>query len=196
MEDFKKGLIKGLPIALGYLTVSFSFGVMAVNGGMSIIQSTILSFTNLTSLGQYTGVKLMFKAASYIEIFLTILLINLRYSLMSISISLKLDSKVKWWQRLLIGYGVTDEVYAVSVLKKDKLSAKFMFGLILLPLIGWTLGTLLGAAFQNIMSDRLLDAFGISLYAMFMAIMIPDLKKSLPIFLIILLAAGISCAFY
>ena len=133
MEDFKKGLIKGLPIALGYLTVSFSFGVMAVNGGMSIIQSTILSFTNLTSLGQYTGVKLMFKAASYIEIFLTILLINLRYSLMSISISLKLDSKVKWWQRLLIGYGVTDEVYAVSVLKKDKLSAKFMFGLILLP---------------------------------------------------------------
>ncbi|MCR5350072.1 MAG: AzlC family ABC transporter permease [Acholeplasmatales bacterium] len=196
MNDFYNGLKKGLPIALGYLTVSFSFGVMATNGGLSILMSTIISATNLTSLGQYAAVKLMFKTASYIEIFLTILLINLRYSLMSISISLKLDNKVKWWQRLIIAYGVTDEIYAVSVLKKDKISFKFMLGLILLPLIGWTLGTLLGGISKDIMSDRLLEAFGISLYAMFIAIMIPDAKKSLPVFITILIASGISCIFY
>jgi len=196
MSDFSKGLYKGIPIALGYLTVSFSFGVMAKNGGFSILQSTIMSLTNITSLGQYAGTKLIFKYASYIEIFLTILLINLRYSLMSLSISFKLDNKVKWYHRLIIAYGVTDEVYAVSVLKKDKISFKFMLGLISLPILGWTLGTFLGATFQNIMSDRLLDAFGISLYAMFMAIIIPDMKKSLPIVITILIAIALSCLFY
>jgi len=169
---------------------------MAKNGGFSILQSTIMSLTNITSLGQYAGTKLIFKYASYIEIFLTILLINLRYSLMSLSISFKLDNKVKWYHRLIIAYGVTDEVYAVSVLKKDKISFKFMLGLISLPILGWTLGTFLGATFQNIMSDRLLDAFGISLYAMFMAIIIPDMKKSLPIVITILIAIALSCLFY
>ena len=196
MSDFTKGLYKGIPIALGYLTVSFSFGVMAKNGGFSILQSTIMSATNVTSLGQYAGTKLIFKYASYIELFLTILLINLRYSLMSLSISFKLDKNVKWYHRLIIGYGITDEIYAVSVLKKDKISFKFMLGLITLPIIGWTLGTFLGATFQNIMSERLLNAFGISLYAMFMAIIIPDMKKSLPIVLTIGIAIALSCLFY
>ncbi|MBQ7641335.1 MAG: AzlC family ABC transporter permease [Acholeplasmatales bacterium] len=194
MNDFVYGMKKGIPIALGYFAVSFSFGVMAVTG-ITPLMATIISATNLTSSGQYAGVRLMMQNASYIELLLTVLLINLRYSLMSISLSQKIEN-MPIGVKLLIGFGITDEIYAVSITDSHKINAKYMFGLILLPFIGWVGGTAAGAFGSQFFNKDLLSAMGIALYAMFIAIIIPDARKSKPIFLVILIASAISCAFY
>jgi predicted branched-subunit amino acid permease len=196
MNDYVYGLKKSIPIALGYFAVSFSFGVMCKNEGISPLLSTIISATNVTSSGQYAGVKLISACASYLEIFLTVLLINLRYALMSLSLNQKLDSSIPTAHRLLFGFGITDEVYAVAISENKKITTKYMFGLITLPILFWTLGTLIGVLSSSIMPEKLLNALGISLYAMFIAIIIPDARRSYKVLFVILLSAAISCLFY
>lgn len=197
-KEFLDGFKKGLPIGIGYLAVSFAFGVFAVNN-ISPIAAIIMSFTNLTSSGQFAGVKMIGASTgsiiSYIELGITVLLINLRYILMSISLSQKIDDGIPVWKRLIMGYGIADEIYAVVSTEKKKITAEYMFGITILPLIGWTLGTGLGAIGANIFPERLVQALNIALYAMFIAILIPGAKKSLPITVVILIAIAISCIF-
>lgn len=183
---------------LGYIAVSFSFGVMAVGEcGITPLVSIIISLTNLTSSGQQAGVKMISEAASLLEIGLTVLLINLRYSLMSLSLSQKIDQDTPTGLRLLFGFGISDEVYAVAVTEREKINAKYMFGLILLPFLGWVFGTALGAyASKVITDDKLLRALGIALYAMFIAIIIPDARRSIKITFVILVSISISCFLY
>ena len=178
MGTYKYGLIKGLPIGLGYLAVSFAFGVMCINGGITPLMATIISFTNLTSAGQFAGMKLILEVASYLEIALTVLLINLRYSLMSLSLSQKIDTNSKTINRLLDSLSITDEIYAIAITEKKKVTTPYLLGLTTLPLLGWTLGTLLGATISQIFPENLLTAMNISLYAMFIAIVVPDAKKN------------------
>lgn len=195
MNDFVIGMKKGIPVALGYFAVSFSFGVMA-SKGITPLMATIISATNLTSSGQYAGVKLIFENASYIEILLTVLLINLRYSLMSISLSQRIDPNMNIGKKLLIGFGITDEVYALSITSPHKLTFKYMLGLISLPFVGWVSGTAVGAFGAQFFNQDLLNAMGIALYAMFIAIIIPDARKSKSITIVILIATAISCLFH
>lgn len=192
---FKQGLKDGIPICLGYFAVSFAFGIFCITKGLTPLVAIITSLTNLTSAGQFAGVKLIVALAPYIEILLTIVLINSRYSLMSIALSQKLDSNVKAYQKLIFGFGITDEVFAIAI-KKENIVAKYMYGLILLPIVGWTLGTASGCFLSEILPERILDALGISLYAMFIAIIIPDARKKLSVFLVVLLAAGLGVLFY
>lgn len=195
MNDFLYGMKKGIPIGLGYFAVSFSFGVMAVKG-ITPLSAVIISATNLTSSGQYAGVNLIMQNASYIELFLTLLLINIRYSLMSLSLTQKIDRSIPIGVKLLIGFGITDEIYAVSITDSHKITAKYMFGLISLPFVGWVSGTALGAFGSQFFNQDLLSAMGIALYAMFIAIIIPDARQNKPIFLVIIIATALSCAFY
>lgn len=195
MKTFVHGLKQGIPIALGYFAVSFAFGVMTRTNGFSPLVSTIISLTNLTSSGQFAGVEMMLEHASYFEIGLAVLLINLRYSLMSISLSQKIDPKTPKWQRLLYGFGITDEVFAIAFKEEKGIKASYMAGLILLPIVGWTLGTLVGSLSSQILPPRLLDAMGIALYAMFIAIFVPDAKKSLSISLVIGVGILLSVSF-
>lgn len=195
MSDFLYGMKKGIPIALGYFAVSFSFGVMAITG-ITPLMATIISATNVTSAGQYAGVNLIIEHAPYFELFLALLLINIRYSLMSLSLTQKLDDTIPVGIKLLIGFGITDEIYAVSITDSHKITAKYMFGLISLPFVGWVLGTAVGAFGAKFINKDLLDAMGIALYAMFIAIIIPDARKTKPIFLVIAIAVALSSAFY
>ena len=196
MNNFTYGIRKGLPIGLGYLFVSFSFGVMVVNKGVAPITGIIMSLTNITSAGQYAGLELIAQKASILEILLTTILINLRYTLMSISLSQKLDDSIPTWQRLIFGFGITDEVYAMAVLETRRITFRYMMGLILLPILCWVLGTTLGAYSANIMPEKLLNAMNIALYAMFIAIIFPEARKSYKISIVILIAVAISVLFY
>lgn len=195
MSDYLYGLKRGLPIGIGYLAVSFAFGVFAVTG-LTPLMATLISLTNLTSAGQFAGVEMIFNNAGYFEIGLTVLLINLRYSLMSISLSQKIEEGIPVWKRLLFGFGITDEIYAIAITEHRKVTASYMFGLITLPIIGWTLGTAIGAYGAGIFDGRFLDAMGIALYAMFIAIIVPDAKKSWKVLVVILIAIALSCIFY
>ncbi len=181
-----------MPIGLGYFAVSFAFGLFAAKGGLSALDSTIVSITNLTSAGQFAGVQLIFLHRPLFEIALTTLLINLRYMLMSLSLSQKINPKAGILSRLAISYGITDEVYAVAISRQGNLSTRYMLSLISLPVIGWTLGTLSGALVGNVLPESLQSALGITLYAMFVAIVMPVLRQSRPVARVVAIAVGIS----
>ena len=195
MKDFIYGIKRSTPVGIAYLAVSFAFGVMAVKG-ITPLMATIISFTNLTSSGQFAGVRLIFQAASYIEIAITVFLINLRYSLMSTSLSQKLDETIPSWKKLIFGFAITDELYAIAINEeRRKLSSAYMFGMMILPILGWTTGTLLGSLSSTIFSDRIIEALSLALYSMFIAIILPDAKKNLGIFIVIIISVIISCIF-
>lgn len=191
--DFKQGLKKGLPICLGYIPVSFTFGFIAVSGGLPVWVAVLISLTNLTSAGQFAGTSLIFLQAGYLEIGLTTFVINLRYMLMSLALSQKIDTRIPIWKRLVFAFGITDETFVVASLEPGTLSNAYMLGLISLPIFGWNLGTLLGGCISTVLPEALQNAMGIALYAMFIALIIPAAKKSMKMLLIIMIAVASTC---
>lgn len=194
-KAFTKGLIDGLPIGLGYLSVSFGFGILAASLNISAFYAWLISATNLTSAGQAAGVEVIAACGTAIEMALTQLIINLRYSLMGFSLTQKLDGSFTTLKRILLSFGITDEIYAVAISKEGKISAKYMLGLIVLPFIGWTSGTALGAIAGEILPKFIANVMGILLYGMFIAIFVPPAKKSKPVLLTVIFAAAISLVF-
>ena len=195
INSFKKGLKDGLPIAIGYFSVSFAFGIFAIENGLTVFQAVIISLLNLTSAGQLAAVPIIAGGGTFLELALSQLVINSRYSLMSVSLSQKLSKRVKLPQKLLIAYGNTDEIFAVSVSNKGDVGTKYMLGIILLPVIGWTSGTFLGGFVGNILPPMVTAALGVAIYGMFVAIVMPVAKKEKMTALCVLLAIAISCAF-
>lgn len=192
-KDFIHGLKRGYPIALGYIPVSFTFGLMAVSGGLPVWMVIFISMSNLTSAGQFAGTNLIINGAGYPEIALTTFIINIRYMLMSLSLTQRLGKDMTLPRRLLIAFGVTDETFTMASMEDGRLSFPFLLGLITGPFIGWSLGTALGAVICSALPEVLSNAMGIALYAMFIAIIIPPAKKSLPIVLIITISVAVVC---
>lgn len=194
-NSFLKGLIDGLPICFGYLSVSFAFGIFAVQSGLSILEALLLSMTNVTSAGQFAAVPIIVSGGAFIELAIAQLIINLRYALMSISLSQKLGSSVRLPDRFIISFVNTDEVFAVASGSDRPVGRKYLYGLILTPYLGWSLGTLLGAGAGNILPQSVISALGLAIYGMFVAIVVPDVKKERPVALCVLSAIILSCIF-
>lgn len=191
---FLRGIRGGVPIALGYLSVSFGFGIAAVNKGLSPLTALLISLTNLTSAGQVAGLEVIVAGGTLLEMALTQLTINLRYFLMSLSLSQKLAPTFTLPHRLLAAFGITDEVFGVSSSEKGLVTPSYMYGLILLPFLGWSLGTVLGALAGNLLPDSVKFALGIAIYGMFVAIVLPPAKKDRGIRLAALLSIACSLA--
>lgn len=194
-KTFKQGLIDAIPIALGYLSVSFGFGILAVSLNIDALFAVLISLTNLTSAGQAAGVEIIAAGGALIEMALTQLVINLRYSLMGLSLTQKLDSSFTTPKRLLLSFGITDEIFAVAISGSGKISAKYMAGLIALPIIGWTSGTFLGAVAGSLLPQFITSAMGILLYGMFIAIFTPAAKKEKGVLVVVIIAAVTSVIF-
>ncbi|MDD6462783.1 MAG: AzlC family ABC transporter permease [Clostridiaceae bacterium] len=180
----------------GYFAVSFSFGILAMQGGLSVIQAALTSLTNMTSSGQFAGLQIIAAGGTLIELILTQVIINMRYSLMSLALSPKLDKKIKPWQRLLIAFANTDEIFAVAMSRERSLTFMYMAGLQILPIFGWTAGTAIGAIAGNLLPAALTAALGIALYGMFIAVVVPVARRSRPVLLSALIAIAISCVLY
>lgn len=194
-KEFKEGMRDGIPIALGYLAVSFTFGMMAVKDHIGILQAVIISLTNVTSAGQFAGLDIIVAGGSLIEMALTQLIINLRYSLMSISLSQKLQKGTGTGKRLLLAYSVTDEIFGVSAARKGKLNIFYSYGAIAVAVPGWVLGTALGAISGSIMPAFLMSAFSVAIYGMFLAIIIPPAKENKAVLGVVLAAMALASAF-
>ncbi len=193
---FREGLHDGIPICLGYLSVSFAFGIFATSNGLSVWETLLISMTNLTSAGQLAGVPIIATGGTLLEMAVSQLIINLRYALMSVSLSQKADASMTLPHRLLVAFGNTDEVFAVSASKPKSVGRRFMYGLILLPYIGWTSGTLLGAVAGNLLPDIVVAALGVAIYGMFVAIVVPAARESSPTALCVGLAVSLSLLFH
>ncbi len=196
MNNFWKGLKHGLPIGLGYLSVAFAFGMMSVSEGLTVWQAVTISLTNVTSAGQLAGLSLMVSGAPMIEMALTQLIINLRYALMSVSLSQKLDGTMTTLHRAAFAFCNTDEVFAMASSQPGTVGKQYLYGLILLPYIGWAVGTLTGAAAGTWIPETLRMALGIAIYGMFIAIIIPPAKKSRSVRIAVILASVMSCVMY
>ena len=194
-SGFTKGMSHGIPIALGYLSVSFGFGIMAVKSGISVLAASLISALNLTSAGQAEGVEIIAAGGTIIEMILVQLTINLRYSLMGLSLSQKLDKSFTTPHRFFASYGITDEIFAVCSAQKEKLRPSYMYGMILVAFAGWVTGTTLGAAAGQLLPTSVSSAMGIVLYGMFIAIILPPSRKKLSVFIVVLAAAAVSILF-
>ena len=190
---FAKGLRDGVPIALGYLSVSFTFGMMAAAGGLPTAFIVAISMTNLTSAGQFAGLSLMLSGGAYAEMALAQLVINLRYALMSLSLSQRLDAGMTTPWRALLAFGNTDEIFAVASSQPGEIGRAYLTGLICLPYVGWAGGTLLGAAAGALLPALLTDALGIAIYGMFLAVILPPARSRRSVRLVVVAAAVMSC---
>ena len=195
LNSWKQGLQDGIPIALGYVSVSFAFGMMASNQGIPVWASVLISFSNLTSAGQFAGLGIIAANGSMMEMALSQFVINLRYFLMSLSLTQKLDEKTKTLQRAVIAHGITDEIFALSSSKPKKVGFLYMISLMFLPILGWIGGTFLGATASTLLPVILRDSLGIMIYGMFLAIIIPPCRTSKNIRIVVLMAAVTSCLF-
>ena len=193
--EFKQGIRHGIPIGLGYLSVSFAFGLQAAAMGLTVLQAVLISATNLTSAGQVAGLPLMTGGASLTEMALTQLTINLRYGLMGLSLGRKLDGSMGTVQRLIFSFADTDEIFAVASSQPGKVGKHYLYGLMLTPFLGWTLGTLLGAAAGTLLPAFVRSALGIAIYGMFLAIILPPAREKKPVRFVVLLAVALSLCF-
>ena len=193
---FNDGLKDGLPIGLGYLSVSFAFGVQASILGIPIFMSVFISMTNLTSAGQLAGLTVIATLGTFLEMILTQLVINARYFLMSITLSQKLDDGFNTKHRFFSSMFVTDEIFAVASAKSSLINKKYYYGLVILPYAGWATGTLIGAAAGSVLPLQITNALGIALYAMFIAIIIPPSISVKGVFPAVIIAAGLSSMMY
>ena len=194
-KEFRVGLKDGIPIALGYFAVSFSLGIAMIAAGMSAVEGAVMSVSNLTSAGEFAGVRVIAAGGTLVELVLTQVIINLRYSLMSLSLTQKLDENVTFWKKLLIAFGNTDEIFAVAMNHQKSLTLPYMLGLQSLPIIGWTAGTFLGAVAGGVMPGSVSKAMGVMLYGMFIAIVFPVAKKSRAVLIVASVAVFLSCLF-
>ena len=195
-SPFREGLRDGLPICVGYIPISFAFGMMARQSGLPVWAAVLISLSNFTSAGQIAGTNLILAGGAYVEIAVTTFVINIRYMLMSLSLSQRLEG-MSLGKRLLVANGVTDEIFFLAMQKPgNRLSGWFFTGLALGPYAGWVGGTLAGALAGAVLPASLTSALGVALYAMFIAIVIPTVRDSSRVALVVALAVLLSCLFH
>ena len=195
VSEFKRGIRDGFPICLGYFSVSMAFGLTAVKAGLPVWTAVLISFTNLTSAGQFAGLNLITAGSSMIELAVTTFIINIRYFLMSLSVSQKTDKEFGIMKRLIASFGITDEVFAVSMQRTGSLSFRYMLGLIITPILGWTAGTFAGAVATSLLPAAVSNAMGIALYGMFIAIIVPPSRAHKNVLFAVVLAIVASVCF-
>ena len=195
LSEYKTGVKRGIPVGVGYFSVSFGFGAMAAAQGVKALDATLISLTNLTSAGQFAGLTLIVAMASLWELVLTQVVINSRYALMSLALSQRMGSKIGFLPRLAIAFINTDEIFALAMAYERPLNTSFFMGLGLTPILGWTGGTLLGALAGSVLPLGIRTALGVMLYGMFIAIVVPPAKEEKPVLAAVALALVLSCLF-
>lgn len=195
-QEYTLGVRRGLPVGLGYFSVSFGFGAMAVAQGVRALDATLISAVNLTSAGQFAGLTLIVAMGSLWEMVMTQIVINSRYSLMSLALAQRMGQRIGFLPRLLIAFFNTDEIFALAMADPEPLTVPYLLGLGLLPFLGWTGGTLVGGLAGSALPADIRAALGVMLYGMFIAIVIPPAKQEKAVLVTVILALICSCVFH
>ena len=196
MKVFLAGAREGMPVCAGYFSVSFGFGAVAVAEGIRVLDAVLISAVNLTSAGQFAGITVIAAAATLLEMFLTQLVINSRYALMSLALGQRLGESMGTWKRMLIAFFNTDEIFALAMRQREKPTLPFLLGIGTVSFVGWVGGTLMGALAGSVLPLSLRTAMGVLLYGMFVAILVPQAKEEKPKLAAMLLAVLFSSMFW
>ena len=191
---FKSGMKDGIPIGLGYLAVSFSLGIMAKKAGLSPFQGLLASFLCNASAGEYAGFSIIAAGATYLEMALAIFIANARYLLMSCAMSQRFSPNTSIFHRLIMAFDITDEVFAISIARPGFLNPYYTYGAMTTTMPLWAIGTALGVIAGNMLPIRLVSAFSVALYGMFLAVLFPPARKDKIIAGIIVICFALSFA--
>lgn len=194
-NEYTLGVRRGMPVGMGYLSVSFGFGTLAASQGIRVLDAFLISATNVTSAGQFAGLTLILAGTGLWEVILTQLIINSRYALMSLALSQRMGEKIGLLPRLFIAFFNTDEIFALAMARTEPLTVPYLLGLGTLPIVGWTLGTLCGGLAGSVLPHSIQAALGVMLYGMFVAIVIPPAKQDRKVLVSVILALLCSSAF-
>ncbi|MBR4116946.1 MAG: AzlC family ABC transporter permease [Clostridia bacterium] len=175
---YKRGLRDGVPIALGYFAVAFTLGIVAKHAGLTAVQTFLATALTNASAGGYAGFKIIEESAPYLDMALTIFVVNIRYFLMSCALSQKLSPKTSLMHRIFIGFDVTDEIFGISMAVKGELNPWYNYGAMTVSIPCWATGAALGVVMGNVLPQSLVNALSVGLYGMFLAIIIPSAKKN------------------
>ena len=187
--SFAQGVQEGFPICVGYFPTAMAFGLVCRDVGLKIWEAVLFSVTNFAGSGQFLAINLLASGSLILEIFISVLLINLRYLFMGAAINQKLEEGIHGPKRLILAHGTTDEVFSVAVLHNQKLSWSYMAGLEGISYLGWVGGTAVGFLIGMVLSVELQMAVGVTLYAMFISLFAQELRQK---GVMVLLIAGLS----
>lgn len=194
IQAFRRGLKDGVPIALGYLAVSFSLGIAAKIAGLTPTEGLVASFLNHASAGEYAGFTMIAASATFVEIALATLVANLRYMLMSCSMSQRIDPKMPFFHRIFLGFFLTDELFGIAIARPGYLNPYYTYGAVAIASPCWAVGTMLGVIAGNLLPVSLMSAFSVALYGMFIAIIIPPAKQNKKVLMLIIIGFAASFA--
>lgn len=189
---FLRGMRDGIPINLGYFAVAFTLGIAARQAGLTAFQAGLASALTNASAGEYAAFTVIAENGTYLTMAIMILVANARYLLMSCALTQKLPSDTSLWQRMIVGFDVTDEIFGVSIAVEGKLNPFYTFGVITVALPGWCLGTVFGVIMGNLLPANLVSALSVGLYGMFLAIIIPPARKNRIIALLVAVSMALS----
>ncbi|MEA4920001.1 MAG: AzlC family ABC transporter permease [Clostridiaceae bacterium] len=184
---FREGIKDGLPIGLGYFAVAFSLGIAAKSAGLTPSQGFLASILTNASAGEYAGFTIIAEKAAYLEMVLFTFIANARYMLMSCALSQRMAPDLPFWHRFLIGFSVTDELFAISVARPGFLNPFYTYGAMLIAMPLWAIGTSMGIIAGNLLPAQATSALSVALYGMFLAVIIPPARKSKTIGALILI---------
>ncbi len=193
---FKKGIKNGIPVALGYFAVAFALGITAQNAGLSALQATLASLTNNASAGEYAGFTVIAASSGYLEMVIMQIVANARYLLMSFALSQKVPTNMPLYHRMLVSFGLTDEIFALSIAEPNKLNPYYSYGMFSVAMPGWSLGTLFGVVMGNILPANVVSALSVGLFGMFIAIVVPPAKQNKVLLGVVLVSMALSFTFY
>ena len=192
---YRKGLRDGIPIALGYFAVSFTLGIVAKKAGLTAFEALLTCALTNASAGGYAGFTAIAENSSYIDLVITMLIVNARYLLMSASLSQKISTSTPLHHRMLVAFDVTDEIFGISIGVKGTLNPYYNYGAMTVSIPGWALGAALGVVLGNILPQNIVSALSVGLYGMFLAIIIPPAKRNKIIAGIVIISMALSFAF-
>lgn len=176
--EYFTGMRDGIPIALGYFAVAFSLGITAKNMGLKPLQCFITSVLVHASAGEYAGYTMVGSNATYIEMAIMIFIANARYLLMSCAMSQRMHNSLSFPHRLVMGFGITDELFGISIARPGYMNPNYMYGGMSISIPFWALGSAIGCYSGNIMPENIVSALSVALYGMFLAIIIPPVRDN------------------
>ncbi len=193
---FAEGVRAGVPIAVGYLPIAVTFGLLARSLGVPGYAAMAMSLILYAGASQFVGVNLMALGAGTSEIVLATFILNFRHFIMSSALSRRFERGISRWMKGILAFGVTDETFSVaSIRDQSTISPSFMLGLNGTAYLSWNAGTFVGVFLATSLPPVMQSSMGIALYAMFVGLLVPSLRRGRPVVLVVVLAMAVNGLF-
>jgi 4-azaleucine resistance transporter AzlC len=194
VSEFKKGLQAGLSIGIGYFPIALTFGLLAKTSGLTAYETVLMSIIVFAGASQYIALSLIAYGTGMFEIVLTTFIVNIRHFLMSTSLNEKLEEDHLVY-KLFYSFGITDETFSVASMKEGTVTTGYMFGVISISYASWVVFSGVGHLIGASLPQTLQESMGVALYAMFIGLLVPSMKKSRKVVFLALLAAVFNSIF-